>query len=454
MTIREKSDTELESLLIEKTQKLLVTKAASGDFRIALEKSFALEVSKVLGRLMLRIASSLRSTGYLDLFKKQRRLLNLSHFKQRDLRREAHSLVRGHLAELDEFVFDSSERRAFQRIHRQYIRMAYEYGGVTSLRSMGFRARSRRLEAFDKLRVSKALPPVVDIGAVLEFGLTEEEIIFWLEEGTLIAGAELGGVALRTARGVIIEGLFVADLGIDEIAARIAGSVGVSDWQALRIARTEIQVAFNSAMNDQYTRSGVKKRSWLTVGDRRVRVSHTLNEGEGLVPYPHPFSNGAMHPGDGPDSVNCRCTIQADLSDPSILLQPWDGQPQILAPGIAPTPRSPRRSFLPKRRRPPIVVPPSLFPSASTPKPTGIKPEASLSEDVMPKIGGKMPTTAAGINDEVQSIAETLEGPWGKHPEFSKKAKKRIANLKSKRRRIMGIRTVQADVNDADDVTR
>jgi hypothetical protein len=447
MTIREKSDTELEFLLIEKTQKLLVTKAASGDFRIALEKSFASDISKVLGRLMVKIAASLRDAGYLELFKKQRRLLSLSYFKQRDLRREATSLVQGHLLELDDFVFDSSERRAFQRIHRQYIRMAYEYGGITSLRSLGFRARSRRLEAFERSTVSKALPPVVDAGVVFEFGLTEEEIIFWLEEGTLIAGAELGSVALRTARGTIIEGLFIANLGIDEIAARIAGSVGVLDWQALRIATTEIQVAFNSAMNDQYIRSGVKKRSWLTVGDRRVRASHTLNEGEGLVPYPHPFSNGAMHPGDGPDSVNCRCTIQADLSDPRILLQPWDGQPQIMAPGIAPTPRSPRRSFLP-RRRTPIIIPPPVLPRALAPKPTSVKPEVSLPEGEIPKIGGKMPTTAAGINDEVQSIVEILAGPWGRDPAFSRKAKKRIANLKSKRKRITGVRPVRADVDD------
>lgn len=446
MTIQGKSDTELESLLIEKTQKLLVAKAASGDFRIALEKAFASDVSKVLGRLMVKIAASLREAGYLDLFKKQRRLLNLSYVKQRDLRREANALVQGHLLELNDFVFDSSERRAFQRIHRQYIRMAYEYGGITSLRSLGFRARSPRLEAFEKLLVSKALPSVVGSGEVIRFGLTEEEIIFWLEESTLIAGAELGTVALRTARRDIIEGLFVRNLGIDEVASRIAGSVGVSDWQALRIARTEIQVAFNSAMNDQYVRSGVKKRSWLTVGDRRVRASHTLNEAEGLVPYPRPFSNGAMHPGEGPDSVNCRCTIQADLSDPSIILRPWDGQSQILEPGISPTPRSPKRSLPPKHSRPISITPAAI----SSPKVTGSKPDKPLPEGAMPDIGGRMPTTAAEINDEVQSIERILEGPWGKNPEFYKKAKKRIANLKSKQKRILGIRAVQADSDDVD----
>ena len=439
MATPKNSDANLEARLLEKTQKLLITKAVSGDFRLAIEKSFADDSAKILSRVMRILSTMMKDGGYLQLFSRQARLINMSFTRQRDRRREFNSVIREQLFDLLDFLYTLSERRAFQRVHRLHTRMAYEYGAVTALRSMGFGARSERLENFERELVKKA-PLGVD--EVIEFGLSDEEILFWLESGTIASGTTLGVVAIESARKTIADNMVLGNLGIDEVAEKIASSLDVTDWKALQIARTETQVAFNSAMNDQYVRSKVGRRQWITVGDRRVRPAHVTNEAVGWVEYPNAFPNGAMHPGEGPDSINCRCSIQADLSDPSTLIQPWEGQPMMLEPEVALPPKAPRMA---RKPRPKVTAP---RPSLPRPKPD-VKPARvpSAPDAEPPSIGGKMPTTADGINDELQTIADILEGPWGQDEAFKKSAKKRMANLRAKKKRIMGVRPVTADVD-------
>ena len=440
MTNPKKSDVQLEAELIDRTQKLLITKAVSGDFRLGIEKSFSDDTTKILKRVMRIISQKLRDEGYLELFAKQARLINMSFRTRRDRRRELNNVIRTQLIDLLDFVFNLSERRAFQRVHRLHTRMAYEYGAITALRSMGFAARSERLETFERDLVKKAPFEIED---VVEFGLTDEEIIYWLENGTLISGSTLGVTALESARATIANSMVLGELGIDEVAEMIATSLDTTDWQALRIARTETQVAFNSAMNDQYVRSKVQRRQWITVGDNRVRPAHTANEMAGWVEMHLPFPNGAMHPGEGADSINCRCSIQADLSDPDLIIEPWEGQPTILEPEVAAPPRAPRRDSTPKPKTP--TTPRLIRPKA--------KPETRLPKDLVPdaeppSIGGKMGTTADEINEQLRVIEELLEGPWGQDAAFKKKAKKRLANLRAKKKRIQGVRSVTADVID------
>lgn len=440
MTNPKKSDAQLEAELIDRTQKLLITKAVSGDFRLGIEQAFSDDTTKILKRVMRLISRKLRDEGYLELFARQARLINMSFRTRRDRRRELNNVIRTQLIDLLDFVFNLSERRAFQRVHRLHTRMAYEYGAITALRSMGFAARSERLETFERTLVKKAPFEIED---VIEFGLSDEEIIYWLENGTLISGSTLGVTALESARTTIANSMVLGELGIDEVAEMIATSLDTTDWQALRIARTETQKSFNSAMNDQYARSKVQRRQWITVGDNRVRPAHTANEMAGWVEMHLPFPNGAMHPGEGADSINCRCSIQADLSDPDLLIEPWEGQPTILEPEVVAPPRAPHRDRTPKPK-------PSTTPRLIRPKP---KPETRLPKDLVPdaeppSIGGKMGTTADEINDQLRVIEELLEGPWGQDEAFKKKAKKRLANLRAKKKRIQGVRSVTADVID------
>jgi hypothetical protein len=435
MTILNLSDAQLEARLIDKTQKLLITKAVSGDFRLGIEKAFSDDTNAILRRVMIKLSQTLRDEGYLELFSKQARLINMSFTRQRDRRRELNNVIRSHLMDLVGFVYDLSERRAFQRIHRLHTRMAYEYGAITALRSMGFGARSERLENYERNLVKKAAFAPED---VIEFGLSDEEVLFWLESGTAAGAETFTTAALTNARLIISENLVLGGMGIDETATLIGSSLDLKDYQALRIARTETQVAFNSAMNDQYVRSKVTKRQWLTVGDRRVRPAHVMNEAAGLIEYPKPFPNGAMHPGEGPDSINCRCSIQADLSDPEILIEPWDGQATIMEPEI---PRPPK---LPRRDKTPTPKPPTPKPK---PKPKPTEPSRVGAPEELPSIGGRMGATADEINDELHTLQNYLESPWGRDAAFKKKVKKRMANLRAKKKRITGVRPVTADVD-------
>lgn len=97
------------------------------------------------------------------------------------------------------------------------------------------------------------------------------------------------------------------------------------NYEAHRIARTEIQSSRNRAVHEQMVNEQVELKQWLTMTDELVRgnkptdnADHVILEGI-IVPVDEPFPNGLMYPGDknGPieEWINCRCT-----SVPYILL--------------------------------------------------------------------------------------------------------------------------------------
>ena len=100
MATPKNSDANLEARLLEKTQKLLITKAVSGDFRLAIEKSFADHSDKILSRVMLILSTMMKDGGYLQLFSRQARLINMSFTRQRDRRPEFNSVIREQLFDL------------------------------------------------------------------------------------------------------------------------------------------------------------------------------------------------------------------------------------------------------------------------------------------------------------------------------------------------------------------
>lgn len=297
--------------------RVVLFKSATSGFRMTLERRYAKAAEAAFGKWYTEISRLLVASGTLEALAPQARLVQNSSLGREGKIRAANTFILAATLRLSDFVPQMQGRRDLEKIMQFRNMQAYNLGAVTALESMGFRARSSFLDRTE----SKAL----EEEELIVFGLTDEEIIDQLMNRPVLVGASTSKVAIENTRRMIRDELFTARASIAEAVERIAASEGIKEWQALRITRTETQVAINSAANAMYGRSGVKKKSWLTVGDHRVRAAHVTNEADGPIPFNKPFSSGQMHPGDGAQSVNCRCSLEADLSDPSILLEPWDG---------------------------------------------------------------------------------------------------------------------------------
>lgn len=106
-------------------------------------------------------------------------------------------------------------------------------------------------------------------------------------------------------------------LGIDEAARLLRDNVfdGLKDWEAERIARTEIHAAAGEGVHQVIDDYG-DYRQWLTAEDDRVRdgshgdADHESMHGQ-IVRAGDPYSNGLAYPGDpsgdASEIINCRC---------------------------------------------------------------------------------------------------------------------------------------------------
>ena len=100
--------------------------------------------------------------------------------------------------------------------------------------------------------------------------------------------------------------------GINQVANDITQRFDqLADWEARRIARTEINTSHNQATRDQYREDGVEYTQWIAANDDRTRDSHVDVDGE-IIPIDGKYSNGLAFPGDtsGPleEWINCRCS--------------------------------------------------------------------------------------------------------------------------------------------------
>jgi hypothetical protein len=157
--------------------------------------------------------------------------------------------------------------------------------------------------------------------------------------GDLLVGEDLVQLYLRTAsnrlRGVgdhawervrrhLLEGQRLGESPTD-IAARIAGTGGISDARALTIARTEVHAAAESAAWEQarFVDSDALK-IWLATNDERTRPTHRAAEGQ-AVALNELFVVGdskLRFPGDpegaADETINCRCTLVFDFEPASV----------------------------------------------------------------------------------------------------------------------------------------
>lgn len=112
---------------------------------------------------------------------------------------------------------------------------------------------------------------------------------------------------------VLLEGVANGET-IDELAARVRSAfTDLSTWRAVTIARTETVGGFNASsyLTAQST-DLVTARVWLATGDTRTRDSHIDTDNERVLSFSDRYSNGCLHPGNGPaaEVIMCRCVEQ------------------------------------------------------------------------------------------------------------------------------------------------
>ena len=108
----------------------------------------------------------------------------------------------------------------------------------------------------------------------------------------------------------------------EKLAARVRETFnGMSKERSMRIAITEIGIAFEGGRHDAMIQSGAQWKQWVTSEDDRVRLSHWALNGK-IVPMDEPFIVGGvpmMFPcdpnGTPAEIINCRC-IHGPVSSP------------------------------------------------------------------------------------------------------------------------------------------
>lgn len=110
-------------------------------------------------------------------------------------------------------------------------------------------------------------------------------------------------------------------LGIDDAARELRDVFdGLQDFEAKRIARTEIQSQQNIGAHETIQELGVQYEMWVTADDDRVRGNDPRDQGDHVRLHGQitrtgdAFENGLLHPGDfGPgileEAINCRCRL-------------------------------------------------------------------------------------------------------------------------------------------------
>lgn len=106
---------------------------------------------------------------------------------------------------------------------------------------------------------------------------------------------------------------------LGETEAELHRRIGVEGEKILQgegrvVAETEAQAIAGAATLRALKRAGYVTAFWVTVGDERVRESHTACEAAGAVKLGDKFPNGCRFPGDPlaplAETINCRCVLE------------------------------------------------------------------------------------------------------------------------------------------------
>lgn len=310
------TQSELLHQQIKNQGKLLVLKSVTGGMRKIIENHFELEVGGFLHNWFDLIGRIAISKGVIYRAANHARIIQSTpEINQGQKDQWIEKSLTDLFNPLVDEVLDRHEWNDFVKDWKKFLLMGYNQGGMTALQTMGFAAKTKH-------EVQKA----VDDSGVITFELEDGEIIDSLNNRPVLYGSGIKAETITAARRIIKEEIYEGKGSMETAMKKLSTGEGVIEWMALRIAQTETQAAFSKAMYDTFSRSGVQKQSWLTVGDNRVRPQHVENEAAGPIEIGKPFPSGQLHPGDGILSIRCRCSTIPDLSDSKLVLQPWDGR--------------------------------------------------------------------------------------------------------------------------------
>jgi hypothetical protein len=94
--------------------------------------------------------------------------------------------------------------------------------------------------------------------------------------------------------------------------------VTIENWEAERIARTEVNGAANTGSFEAAREEGTEDvtKEWITSGLPNIRDSHLEYEALGAVEFDYEYAPGLQFPGDETgepeEIINCRCTYVLD----------------------------------------------------------------------------------------------------------------------------------------------
>lgn len=201
-----------------------------------------------------------------------------------------------------------------RKIMRRLYVMAYEWGALQTLEALGFSGKLKSL-----IRKKSAEADVV-------FSLRDEEVIDAIDAHVEDVAAAVADTTTTVASQKVSDTLKEGGT-LNEAREDIRNYLGesVAGWRSYLIVNTEFQAGIGRARYDMFERSGVNRHRWVTVGDDRVREIHLANEAEGWIPVGQRFSSGDLFPGDV-TPYGCRCISEADLDDPDVVLQAWNGE--------------------------------------------------------------------------------------------------------------------------------
>ena len=295
---------------------LLVCKTALGKERVALEKEFVKKIKLVYDKWWMLFIERLKRDGIVLVMQQAAQSALLSNpfvmngNAEKKFVENLTFIVQG--AKVD---IDKSE---IEIIHFDMFLQGFDLGITTGIESLKL------------LRMKAAADDEI------VFELTDAELINTIRRRIrVLTKAGVDSVVLRALR-IIGNEIFIKKRDLFQVMDELE-KLGISPERAFTIVQTEIQAALGLARHEMYKRSGVQRRKWMTVGDNRVRRGHELNEQKGWVKIGDRFPDGSKYPGDpsSPDhGINCRCVEVPDLSDPSLLLQPWEGSSSIDLPAF------------------------------------------------------------------------------------------------------------------------
>lgn len=159
--------------------------------------------------------------------------------------------------------------------------------------------------------------------------------------------AEVGDDLWATARSELLDG-FEKGESIDQLAARLRASAGLTAKKAVLVARTQVLDASNAGSIATARASGIEmNKGWLDTGPPRTRPTHlqagvTYGSDAGMIPLAAQFSVGGYdcdRPHDPTlppaERYNCRCSVIFGIPDDSVDDAIRDAEPVPPIPGTS-----------------------------------------------------------------------------------------------------------------------